>query len=87
MLPTGGRCGSCAAGSPWRGVAVVASAVEDAVRARIAAVQRRRTQEAAERAERAVRRRAGVDARNRAKLARLAVEEEVSRRAPADADQ
>ncbi|MFC9050059.1 hypothetical protein [Streptomyces anthocyanicus] len=50
----------------------MASHVEQAVAARLAAVRARRDQQATDRAARAVRRRAGVDARNRAKLRRLA---------------
>ncbi|WP_459752875.1 hypothetical protein [Streptomyces sennicomposti] len=53
----------------------MASHVEQAVAARLAAVQARRAQQRQDRAARAARRRAGVDARNRAKLARLATEQ------------
>ncbi|MFD7064394.1 hypothetical protein [Streptomyces sp. NPDC059906] len=50
----------------------MASHVEQAVAARIAAVRARHEQQRHDRAARTVRRRAGVDARNRAKLRRLA---------------
>ncbi|MCZ9353217.1 hypothetical protein NGM36_26205 [Streptomyces mutabilis] len=54
----------------------MASHVEQAVAARIAAVRARHEQQRQDRAARAVRRRAGVDARNRAKLRRLAIEQD-----------
>ncbi|MEV8065289.1 hypothetical protein AB0P32_03930 [Streptomyces sp. NPDC085995] len=60
------------------------SHVEQAVAARLAAVQARREQQRQDRAARAVRRRAGVDARNRAKLARLATEQTAAANPDAD---
>lgn len=62
----------------------MSSAVEDAVCARVAAVEARRVRERAERRERAVRRAYGVEARHRAKLAYLAARE-VTPDADADA--
>ncbi|NED35573.1 hypothetical protein [Streptomyces sp. SID8499] len=62
----------------------MASHVEQAVAARLAAVQARRAQQRQDRAERAARRRAGVDAHNRAKLARLAAEQTAAANPVAD---